>query len=518
MKTLLPFIAVKRSGLLLAMLFLLIAASSDAQISGAVFRDINNDGVQQSINPIEPGEFGVIVKAYNAANILISTATTNASGVYSFSAAVATPGLAVRLEFTATAADYPSKRIAAGRSNVQFVTAGGSAVNINYAIATKKLLSDNSNPYVATTSYVNGDATATGVGDAGDYNSLYVFPYDLSNDGGSSRRAKNQYIGSVFGLAWQRESRTLFMSAYLKRHAGFGPNGIGAIYQSQISTAGVPSTPTLLVDVNTLSGINVGSNPRSTALPAYASTPNTDVGVFAEVGKRGIGGMEISADGKDLYIVNMYQKKLHRINIGNPLKPSITSSDVTGSWVIPNPGAAGTQWHPMAIKMKDNKLYIGGVCVKETNTFHNIADTANMRGVVYQFDPATNVFTEVLRFPLSYRRGYSNGDYKYEFRNNYWSAWQNNGDISYAGPLRTGLIYNPAAPSPMQWATALYYAQPLFSAIEFDADGSMIIGIRDRFGDQGGYANYFETGNVAGETYRTLSSGEVLRADRKSVV
>jgi trimeric autotransporter adhesin len=495
----------------LVLLFLSLVANS--QITGNVFRDINNDGVRQSINPIEPGEYGIVVKAYNAANLMLASVTTNVSGNFSIGAVQAPSGTAVRLEFILPAGDFPSKRINANRSNIQFVTAGAAAVNIDFAIASKKLLSDNNNPYVATTAYVNGDATATsGTNASGQYDNLHVFPYNLSSNGGTSRRAKNQYTGSVFGLAWQKESRTLFMSAYLKRHAGFGPNGIGAIYKTQISQTGNPSTPSLLVDVNSI-GINVGTNPRTGSLPSNASTPNIDNGVFANVGKMGIGSIELSDDGRDLYIVNMYEKKLHRINIGNPLKSSFTAADVTGNWVIPNPGIAGTVWHPMALKIHDHKFYIGGVCVKETTGLHDIADTVNMRGIVYEFNPATNAFTEVLRFPLSHRKGYSNGDYKYEFRNNYWSAWQNNGDISYGGPLRNGLVYNPTA-DPTQWATALYYAQPMFSALEFDIDGSMIIGIRDRFGDQGGYANYFETGNVAGETYRTLASGEVLRAGK----
>ncbi len=500
-------------GFVLLLLFISLPFISVSQITGNVFRDINNDGIRQSINPTEPGEYGIAVKAYNAANVLLASVSTNASGNYSIGSAQAPSGTAVRLEFILTPGDFPSKRINANRSNVQFVTAGATAVNINFAIASKKLLSDNNNPYVATTAYVNGDANATsGANAAGQYDNLHVFPYDLSSDGGNSRRAKNQFTGSVFGLAWQKESRTLFMSAYLKRHAGFGPNGIGAIYKSQISTIGNPSTPSLLVNVSSI-GINVGTNPRTTALPANAATPNTDDGVFANVGKTGIGSIELSDDGRDLYIINMFQKKLHRINIGNPLKSSFTVTDVTGNWNIPDPGIAGTVWHPMALKIHDHKFYIGGVCVKETTGLHNIADTASMRGIVYEFNPATNVFTEVLRFPLSYRKGFSNNDGKYEFRNNYWSAWQNNGDISYGGPLRNGLIYKPGA-DPVGWATALYYAQPMFSAIEFDVDGSMIIGIRDRFGDQGGYANFFETGNVAGETYRTLSSGEVLRAGK----
>ncbi|MEP6726407.1 MAG: SdrD B-like domain-containing protein [Bacteroidota bacterium] len=483
----------------------------DAQVSGTVFRDMNSNGAQDLSNPTEPGEYGVTIKAYNSANSLVATVTTDAYGFYSFSAGQLPAGMAVRLEFTATAGDFPSKRSASGRSNIQFVTAGAATTNIDYAIATKRLLSDNGNPYVATTAATNGNALATGTGNAGDNDNLHVFPYDLSNDGGSTRRTKNQYTGSVFGLAWQRESRTLFMAAYLKRHAGFGPGGIGAIYQSQISTTGVPTDPTLLLDVNTL-GINVGTDPRINPLPDASADPNTDFGVFAEVGKRGIGSIELADNGRDLYIVNMYEKKLHRINIGNPLKSSFSSADVTGSWVIPDPNIPGTNWHPMALKSHAGKMYVGGVCTMETNSNSNASDTINLSGVVYEVDikSATPSFVEVMRFPITHRRGFTNADYRYANRNNYWSAWQNNGDISLGGPLRSDLLGSLLGGN----ATGIYYSQPLFSSIEFDVDGSMVIALRDRFGDQGGYANYFESGNAPGETYRVLSSGEMLRAGK----
>ncbi len=485
---------------------------SFAQISGTVFRDINNDGIRQMGNPTEPGEHGINVRAYNASNVLLASVNTNPSGFYIINAAQAPLYTEVRLEFILPSGNFPSKRMGANRSNIQFVVAGPTSLNIDFAIASSKMLSNSSNPFVATTAYVNGDATATsGSNAAGRYDNVHVFPYDLSSNGGNSRRTKNQYTGSLFGLAWQKETRTLLMAAYLKRHTGFGPNGIGAIYQTQISTAGNPSNPSLLVDVNNI-GINVGTNPRTSSLPANASTPNTDNGVFANVGKRGIGGIELGKDGKDLYLVNMFEKKLHRINIGNPLKTSFTAADVTGNWNIPDPNIVGTIWHPMALKMYNGKFYIGGICTRETTGAHNIADTANMKGVVFEFDPSTNSFAEVLRFSLSHRRGFVNQDFRYENRNNFWSAWQNNGDISLGGPLRTGLIGATTGNN----ATGIYYAQPMFSAIEFDIDGSMIIGIRDRFGDQGGYANLFETGNVSGETYRTLSSGEVLRAGKNN--
>jgi hypothetical protein len=488
----------------------IFSQEANAQISGMVFRDMNSNGVWDLSNPAEPGEYGVTVKAYNASNALLAVVSTNASGIYSFSAGQVPAGTAVRLEFSATAGDYPSKRTAADRSNIQFVTAGGTAVNINYAIATKKLLSDNSNPYVATTAATNGNPMATGAGNAGDNDNLYVFPYDLSSTG-SGKRTKNQYTGSVFGLAWQRESRTLFMAAYLKRHAGFGPGGIGAIYQSQIGTNGVPVNPTLLLDVNAL-GLNVGTDPRVNPLPDASSAVNTDIGVFANVGKRGIGGMELADNGRDLYFVNMYEKKLQRINIGNPLKSSFSSTDVTGSWVIPDPNISGTEWHPMALKSHNGKMYIGGICSKQTNSAPQSSDSANLSAIVYEVDitAATPSFTQVMSFPLTHRRGYNNSDYRYANRNNYWSAWQNNGDISIGGPLRTDLLGALTGGN----ATGIYYSQPMFSSIEFDVDGSMVVALRDRFGDQGGYANLFESGNVPGETYRVLSSGEMLRAGK----
>lgn len=489
------------------------AKNAGAQISGFVFRDINANGVRETISPSEPGEFGVEVRAYNAANSLLGTVYTDASGNYSFTAAQASSGTAIRLEFYTSPETYPSRKVNPKNTNVQFVTAGPSAVNIDYAVTSKQLSAGAPNPYVATTAYTNGDPNQNGgANNAGNYDNFIIFPYDLTSDGGASRRTKNKYTGSVFGLAWQKESRILLSAAYLKRHSGFGPGGIGAIYKTQVLANGIPGNPQLMVNVSSI-GINVGTDPRSTTLPSDATAPNTDQGVFSEVGKRGIGGIELSPDGRELYMINMHERKLHRINVGNPLKSAITAADVTGTWPIPNPGISGTQWFPMAIEFYQNKYYIGGVATKETSGQHDIADTANMRAVVYEFNPAGNTFTEVLRFPLSHRKGYSNNDYRYEYRNNYWCAWQKDGDISYGGPLRNGIIYNPAVAA-ASWATGIYYPQPMFSAIEFDVDGSMIIGIRDRFGDQGGYANYFETGNVSGETYRTLSSGEILRAGK----
>lgn len=504
--------------IIIALLLLLQIQTTFAQVSGTVFKDFNFNGTQQTSGfPTEPGMYGVTVRAYNSANVLLATKTTDVAGAYNFTAGEIPSGTAVRIEFIA-AGVFNGKSGTANGTDIQFITAPSTTTN--YAVASQDWYSSTANPYVAATGYTNGNAA--GGGTAGANNNLYLFPYDMGNgtpnDGGATRRLPNSQLGSVFGLAVQRTSRTLFMAAYLKRHAGFGPNGIGAIYKTTIGATGVPSAATLLVDVNTI-GLNVGTDPRTVTLPSASNTRNADVGVFAQVGKRGIGGIDVSEDGADLYFVNMFQKRLQRINIGNPLKASLTAADVTGDWAITDPGIAGTVWHPMACKSANGKIYVGGVAVRETSATHNLAtDTVGARGIVYEFNPVTQTFTEVLRFPFSYRRGFSNGDYRYPTKNNWWCAWQNNGNGGAADPIRAD--YNTANGT---FTGGVYYPQPMISSIEFDVDGSMILGIRDRFGDQMGYQNLSDDGLPTGtgfaganNFFRGLTSGELLRAGKNA--
>lgn len=507
---------------LLVLICLVVVNLTQAQISGTVFKDFNFNGTQQTSGfPTEPGMFGVQVKAFNAANIQLGiTKKTDVNGAYSFTAAEIPSATAVRIEFTATSGTFSAKIGTANGTDVQFVTAPSTTVN--YAVANQDWYSNTANPYVAANGFTNGDAVSGGAGSAGVNNNLYVFPYTMRNagntaldDGGSTRRRPNSELGSVFGMAFQKPTRTLLMAAYLKRHSGFGPNGIGAIYKSTVDATGVPGAATLLVNVSAI-GINVGTNPRTVALPATSSTRNADVGVFAEVGKRGIGGIDISDDGKDLYLVNMFEKKLQRINIGSPLKTSFTAADVTGSWVITDPATAGMVWHPMACKTANGKVYVGGVVVKETSTTHSLADTVGARGVVYEFDPATNLFTEVLRYGLDYRRGFSNNDFRYPTKGNWWCGWQSNGNGGAADPIQAD--YNTANGA---FTGGVYYPQPMLATIEFDVDGSMLLGIRDRFGDQMGYQNLSNDGlptgtgfGAANNFFRALTSGEILRAGK----
>ncbi len=536
-----------RKSAIITLVIVQMAGALTAQVSGTVFKDFNFNGTQQTTGfPVEPGVAGVQVKAFNTSNQQVgATATTDFNGAYSITGLTG----AVRIEFTSLSGTFDSKAgTAANGTNVQFVTAP--SANTNYAISSQGWYSADANPYVATNAATNG-APSVGGTNVSTNGNLYTFPWSMKNtaNNGPSALADNTLrfepnfnLGSIFGLTFQKTSRTLFMAAYLKRHIGFGSGGISAIYRSSVATNGDPGTTSIYVKLVDI-GINVGTDPRTGTVPTDGTVRHADPGVFENVGKRGIGGISISDDGNDLYVVNMFEKKLHKINVGNPLKSTLTAADVTGNYVIPAPTGAGlaTEWHPMAVKFHQGKVYVGGVLVNEKTTAHNLAtDTAGQRVAVFEFDPANNSFTEVLRYGLAYRKGWSNSDARFPTRNNWWNGWQNNGSgalppgtpptsAAYGtatAPLINGYSNSNSAGNP--YNGGLYYAQPMVADIEFDVDGSMILATRDRLGDQAGYNQpgadnlpaapngFGALSNPTGsKTYfRGLTGGEVLRAGK----
>ncbi len=505
-----------------------LSHSAFSQIAGNVFRDINNDGVKSSpgAKPFESGVYGVTVNAYSTSGNLLGSTITNGEGNYSLPSVLNFP---VRLEFITAANEFPAKRVAASKSNVQFISAP--TLFADFAVGYNTFYNSSNNPFIASNANSNGNSTAAGAGEAGLRQNLFIAPYTLDNTWKTGVNYQNRWIGSVFGITFQRETRSLLMAAYLKRHAGFGPGGIDAIYKTTISTTGEASQPEVLLNLSNL-GIHVGLNPRYVDLPNNPALPNTDPGVFALIGKKGIGSIDLAENGKDLYVTNLLENKIHQIDIGLPLKTSFSAADLTGTWLIPGPGLVGTEWHIMSVKFYKGMVYVGGVASKQrtdapTSSMADVlADHVNLKGYVYALNPNTGTLTEVLQIPFNYRRGQMIDQFRYAYKNNWWRAWQNNGD---AEVLRNDFndaleIYpQPSAPFNTAVNTGIIYPQPMIADIDFDVDGSMIIGTRDRFGDQGGLNNYLEGWNgnnptSSGQLFRTFASGEVLKAGQNGSV
>ncbi len=491
--------------LVLLVICLTTTLLTNAQISGTVFRDFNGNGVKDNTATFnEPFVAGITVLA-TLANGNSFTTSTNTAGAFNFSVGQIPAASQVRIEFSGlTAGDYPALKGAGNGTDVQFATAPSAMVN--YAISYPKWYSGTTDPWIATSRFTAGLASATGASQSGTFPNLVVLKHSASGDQSAiTTTAANQYTGSVFGLTYQKQTRKVFMAAYMKRLFSFGPGGVGGIYTSDVNqTTGVPSNPSSFIDLSTI-GISVGADPHS-GLPNTPGTANNDAASWPLVGKRGIGGIDLSDDGKYLYVVNMNPNgastlpTLHRIFINNPAVTPTTGNVTT--WNIPTPTLTGntTNFRPMAVKVWKGRIFVGGVCIKETTANQAVADTAGMKGVVYEFNENTGVFTVALSFPLTYKRPYIDNNENQRFRTHYWGPWQNSTTATVI--LNDALSGNSTNGYP-------YGSQPMLSNIEFDVNGDMLIGMRDRFGDQMGWLNYLPVGST---TYNTISSAEILRA------
>jgi hypothetical protein len=84
---------------------------------------------------------------------------------------------------------------------------------------------------MATSVQVNGNTQAAGSTSAG-VDGLITFDYAATGElAAPFSKASAGKVGSVWGLAYDSGRKKLYASAFLKRHASYGPNGAGAIYQ-----------------------------------------------------------------------------------------------------------------------------------------------------------------------------------------------------------------------------------------------------------------------------------------------
>lgn len=461
-------------------------------ITGRVFGDFNGNGLYDTSGgtsaaptAVDIGVSGVTVSAYSAAGTLAGTATTAANGTYSLAAGGTGP---YRLEFTTIPAGYsPSARStdsvlggssANSGSTVQFVDDGNTA-EVNLALnRAQDYCSDN--PELCSQLY--------GVGDANQPEAVFTIPYtagstrttggtpvaDFQSPGNTSLATTDQ-VGTTFGIAYHRQTRRIFVSSYMKKHAKFGPGGPGAIYQID-RNSGVVSE---YVNFDTVFGAGTaGTNPHDTA------DYNTDNGqtTWNAVGKIAFGGMAISDDQAYLYVMNLADRRLYRIPTSGALN-STTITSVAFPTSMPN-CATASEVRPFAVNIYEGTIYVGAVCSRETVL---ATQRANLRAYVYQFNPTTMTFgaSPVLNFQLNYSRNETDPGFAADWQN--WRA-------TYTTLSSSHFIY----------------PQPMLTDIEFDR-GNMILSLRDRNGDQSGYNSASNPGN-SGQLFKGITAGDILRA------
>lgn len=443
---------------------------SNTEIKGTVFEDWNYDGIMNQGDTI--GVQGIKVYIHNDCNNFLDSTYTDNNGNYEFTNL--SNGTTYRIEF-----DLPeavacwAKVTRAGADNgttVQFVQPGNCA---SLGVADPTGFCED-NPLLSTACYVNGDMTRDGGAfEPGFYDVLVSYQYnDSGKDGDAGYNMPNHLangheIGVVWGLAYDKNQDDLYAASFLKRHTGFPErDSLGIIWKTTHATNSASSAAFInLIDL----GEDLGQSlvPATRSLAQFTGDPTQDSLVFHLIGKVGLGDLEISDDYQHLYVMNLYQKEV--------LEISITSETITNRYAIPDMSCTNGETRPFALKYHRGTLYAGAVCTGE-----NGGNANNLTASVFEL--SGNSFIEIASLPLDYDRDFaSDGNYAD------WQPWIN----SWIWP-----------------SDPVVYPQPLLSDIEFDVDGSLILGFTDRTGHQLGQSNRHIDGTGI---WSTNSGGDIIR-------
>ncbi|MFD5467275.1 SpaA isopeptide-forming pilin-related protein [Kitasatospora sp. NPDC127059] len=274
---------------------------------------------------------------------------------------------------------------------------------------------------------------------------LVEFPYNArGNNNQTTDRATADQTGAVYGIGWSKQKKWIFSGAHAHRGADYGPGGQGAVYLTDRATGATALFTTVP---------NAGTTKHDLATAGDANFMGT-------VAKESLGDVEVSEDGKDLYVVNLNDRRLYRYDATQR-----TAAAPKAVYTVPDPGCpAAGDWRPYGLGVQDGTVYVGGTCSGEST-----GSRADLRAVVQTFDPAGGAFTgTVLDQKLDYPRQptytltacQGTGWYT-------WSdVWRNTQD----GKTCSGGLNG--------------YPQPILGDIVVDTDGNMILGFRDRFADQ----------------------------------
>ena len=244
---------------------------------------------------------------------------------------------------------------------------------------------------VITSIMPSGDRTH-----ASNSNLSSVLTFDYAQRGSASdlptpiQLASASEVGTVWGKAYSKNRKKLYVSAFLRRHADLSPDGLGAIYEidlSNTSSSANIGTPKLFMNLNSIIQLGAGATlfPSETAANRELGapfTPSHDVWAFSRVAKQGLGGLDISDDETTLYVMDLTNRQVLAININ--------SKQVVNRYPVTNPGCGdANDVRPFAVDYIKGSLYIGVMCSEETNE-----DWSNLEGHVMRL--SGNSFETVL--------------------------------------------------------------------------------------------------------------------------
>ena len=447
-------------------------------LSGTVFSDLNFDGVKDIT---EGGISMIIVHVYEMSGAFVSADTTNGQGKWSVSGLVASKDY--RVEFVDIPSMYEVSFGPDSQSPIQVATTGDCTVDLGLYNTENYCEPD---PYIVTPCYVDGEYNGTFgsepvlvklrlSADGHDFDTAQYNPdYEVE------AMAAHEDIGTVYGLAWQQNTGLYYASSFHKRYSDFGPNGPDAIYMLNLNgdIRGVIEFDALTAMTNSTGG---DVHDWTVAANGHVYDLGTGDISFDAVGKRGFGDIEISEDMSTLYVVNLWDRKVYALDVSAGKADSIS---ILNSWNAPDETASGDH-RPFGLAWHDDKLWLGSV---DENGLEAYVHSLNPGGVLWQLE---------LTIPLNYDRQAFFGNADNPGAPAEWNVWQSTTSFTYYD--QSGEIGFP---------------QAMLSDIEFADNGDMIIGFRDRFGDQMSTSKYFDTSET--EKKHGISSGDILKACNNS--
>lgn len=501
-----------------------------AQISGTVFRDYNGNGTRETAAPtIEPGAPNIVVNAYNASNNLIATTTSAADGTYTLPFTVP-----VRIEFVLPTSigicvnnveDFSS--FGQNGSNIRFVNAA--TTGLDYAINSPDDYINTTDPNVFIPQFVSGDPL--GGATSGINSGFRGHPYSLAgNPITSTMNVAASEIGATWGVAYSKQAGKIFTSAFLKRHTGLGPMGSGGIYlltptdttftvtqfydmdaagNRTRAAAGAPAygnassfniigdtSLTYLGAIDPASGAPEGlgvvgvNGVGGRDLPADINIDNYDPAAFGQVGKVGLGDIEISDDGLYLFVMNLYDRKLYRLTLNNAANP--TSVTAVTSYGLPSVTVNNGVLRPFAVKYHRGKVYVGAVTSGENGGQNIVGGATDLYSYVFELNNPTGAASfnssPVITYPLNYEKGYTiSGNITQ------WYPWAK----------ATNGLFNVAGEQG--------YPTPMLTNIDFTDDGAMIMDFTDRSGHQWGYYSFRDLSTTTDQVLLDIG-GDILIA------
>ena len=488
------------------------ATCQSGETGGLVFRDVDADGVQDSIEPAIAAS-GLVVKAYDTAGSEIASASVDSAGAYSLGTiASATLAAGVRLELSGLPSYVKQGAVGtSSASSVRFITTAGCSNLFGLHNPAEYCEAD---PTLSIACY-QGGAAASSSSPAVISTGYSTSGLPIAYGGTATNPTPDTTVGtvgSVWGGAWDARRKRLFLGAFMKRHVGLGPRGLGGIYVLDYSAStvslGTSFTLSGVTPANGGAAVDLGSVTRTEVAGAISgdfdlstnpAQPSIDLDAFAKVGAVGYGDLSLSEDGATLWMVNLAQRALMSMDVSGTtasLPGTVRQyllSDLSGV-----PTCTGGTFRPFAVEFRDGVGYLGGVCDAQTSQ-----SAANLSAHVLSFSPGspTSGFTSQISFALNYTRepiwsttpgATASGSAVFGA----WRPWHTSNWVASLTPY-------------LAESAGLGAAQPMLSNIRFLPNGSMVLAFADRYSHQMGYQNYYPI-SASVSTIEGMSGGDLL--------